>query len=158
MVNTPNLEEAMRQYPGDQWKNLYEETLRDIYESGHTPDDVSWVGSRDGFYAISWKEYRLAADITYYSGFGGINIPRDLVVVFKNGSWLKRDEYDGEEWWKYILPPKRTLSHQKFTLTISKNTSTIGPRYKITPQRDTTKPFTRAIIHKTASARKENKQ
>lgn len=40
---------------------------------------------------------------TYDSGYGG----QELFgwVVFKDGTWLERGEYDGSEWWAYKEPP-----------------------------------------------------
>lgn len=136
MIAAPHLSEAMKKYPGQEWKNLYEETLRSIDESNHTPDNISWIGTRNGEYAISWKEYQQISDFTYYSGFGGTNIPRDLIVVFTDRTWLERCEYDGEEWWQYVSIPEQSPSANKFTLTINKERSVIGPRYEITGEQE----------------------
>lgn len=134
MIKLPHLEEAMKEYPGDQWKNLYEETLCSIAESNHTTNDIAWIGIRSSDYAINWEEYRQISDITYYSGFGGTNIPDDLIVVFDDGSWLERDEYDGNEWWKCVTPPQQPPTPKKFTLTVNQEKSVIGPRYEIDDQ------------------------
>ena len=92
-------------------KNLYQETLEAIGRLGMTLSDVGWVGSYDGEYAISWDEFALIASKTDYdSGYGGQEIANDLVVVFKDRSWLERGEYDGSEWWEHRRPPIRTYS------------------------------------------------
>ena len=136
MLREPNLKKAIQKYPNVQWKNLYEETLRIINKFDHTTNNVSWVGTTDGEYAISWEEYRQISDITYNSNFGGTNIPRDLVVVFSDKNWLERREYDGAEWWKYVSTPQKSSSPHKFTLTIDKEGSFIGPRYQITVENE----------------------
>lgn len=136
MLREPNLRKAIQKYPNEEWKNLYEETLRSIDKSNHTTDNVSWVGTADGEYAISWEEYRQISDITYNSGFGVTNIPRDLVVVFSDKNWLERREYDGAEWWEYVSIPQQSSSPNKFTLTIDEEGSFIGPRYQITVEQE----------------------
>lgn len=41
--------------------------------------------------------------IEYYDGFGAQELFG--TVVFKDGSWLTRGEYDGSEWWeRHLLP------------------------------------------------------
>jgi len=126
----------MKKYPGNEWKNLYEETLRSIDKSNHTTDNVSWIGTANREYAISWEEYRQISDITYYSGFGGTNIPDDLIVVFTDGTWLERREYDGEEWWEYVSTPQQSPSSNKFVLAVNEEKSVIGPRYEITAEQE----------------------
>lgn len=130
------MRKAIQKYPNKEWKNLYEETLRSIDKSNHTTDNVSWVGTADGEYAISWEEYRQISDITYDSGFGGTNIPRDLVVVFSDKNWLERRQYDGIEWWEYVSIPQQSSSPNKFTLTIDEEESFIGPQYQITVEQE----------------------
>jgi len=96
--------------------NLLEETLEAIRKSGHTVDDVSWVGSADGKYAISWEEFEeIAREVDYDSGFGAQEVACDLVVVFSDDTWLEREEYDGSEWWRYCRSPRRRPDARPFT-------------------------------------------
>lgn len=83
-------------------RNLLEQTIEEIKDSGHAIKDISWIGSYDKEYAINWKKFKKIANIEYDSGFGGQEIAKDLVIVFKDGSWLNRTEYDGAESWGYI--------------------------------------------------------
>ena len=86
--------------------NLLVETLESIKVSGRGAADVAWVGSRDGKYAISWGNFSIIAEATNYdNGYGGHEIALDLVVVFRDGSWLERGEYDGSEWWAFAATP-----------------------------------------------------
>lgn len=39
----------------------------------------------------------------YNSGYGHQELFGD--VVFKDGTWLSRGEYDGSEWWHYNIKP-----------------------------------------------------
>ena len=42
-------------------------------------------------------------DFNYDNGFGGQEVYG--VVVFTDGTWLERHEYDGSEWWEYKKTP-----------------------------------------------------
>lgn len=95
--------------------NLLEETLEKIADNNKTVEDVSWVGTDDGEYAILWEEFRQIADVRYDKGFGGNEIPLDLVIVFKDGTWLERAEYDGAGWWEYKTLPHKQPTTKKFT-------------------------------------------
>ena len=50
-------------------------------------------------------------DIDYDDGYGDQEIAVDLVVVFTDGGFLRRAEYDGSEWWEYE-PPFRVPAMQ----------------------------------------------
>jgi hypothetical protein len=95
--------------------NLLQETITTIADSEHKEGDVAWVGSLDGNYAMSWERVRPLLDINYDSGFGGAEIADDLVVVFTDGSWLERGEYDGSEWWEFKQQPQQQAEAQGFT-------------------------------------------
>jgi hypothetical protein len=102
--------------------NLLEETRIDIQSSGHTPTQVAWVGSRDGKYAISWEGFTKLANIKYDSGYGGQEVANDLVIVFNDGTWLERSEYDGSEAWTYNRMPVRQLGAKPFARVKSDDT------------------------------------
>jgi hypothetical protein len=89
-------------------ENFLEETIEKIEESGHHIGDVLWVGSQDGTYAISFTEFEKIADLEYCAGHGCSGLVRDIVVVFDDGSWLERAEYDDAEWWEYKKTPLRS--------------------------------------------------
>ena len=44
-------------------------------------------------------------DFTYHAGFGGQE--HYGTVVFEDGTWLERSEYDGSEWWEHKSLPTR---------------------------------------------------
>ena len=84
--------------------NFKDETLQAIEESGHKEQDVLFVGSRDGRYRISLEKFKELADFEYYEGFGMQEIASDLIVYFKDKTYLYRTEYDGYEEWAYNEP------------------------------------------------------
>lgn len=94
--------------------NLLAETLRILEENGKTPEDVFWVGTKDGEHVITWEEFDSLADDDYNNGFGGSQVNDDLVVVGKNW-WLERGEYDGSEWWEFKTLPKKSKNPQPMT-------------------------------------------
>jgi hypothetical protein len=84
---------------------LLEETLSFLEHCNKKPDDVRWVGSRDGKLVVDWASFELIAkDITYDSGFGAQKIASDLIVV-GNDWWMSRSEYDGSEGWSFHQKP-----------------------------------------------------
>lgn len=89
--------------------NLLTETIEKIKDSGKKIDDVLWVGSSDGEYAITWNKFAEISNREYDSGFGANEVNSSLVVVGKNW-WLERGEYDGSEWWEYKELPKKATS------------------------------------------------
>jgi hypothetical protein len=94
--------------------NLLKETEEDFRRIGKTWDDVSWVGSAD--VEIPVDAFKKAAWATEYdSGYGTQEIPADLIVVFKDGSFLERYEYDGSEYWVHKEIPQRPSSVRNVT-------------------------------------------
>lgn len=92
--------------------NLLGETKSAISRSGHSTDDVRFVGSRDEKLGIPWSQAEPVLDIDYDDDYGSQEIAADLVVVFTDGGFLRREEYDGSEWWEYE-PPFRVPETQK---------------------------------------------
>lgn len=81
-----------------------DETIDAITESGHLLEDVMFIGSNDGKYRVSIDKFLEISNFTYNSGYGASNIPTDLIVYFKDKSYITRGEYDGSEWWEYNKP------------------------------------------------------
>lgn len=100
--------------------NLLEETTANMANHGLRPGDVSWVGSRDGKYAVDWAHFTRIADLTYDNGYGGQEVANDLVVVFRTGQWLERHEYDGSEWWEFKGTPVPSDGALPFELVVGK--------------------------------------
>lgn len=83
--------------------NLYEETLDSIRSRGYTEDDVKYVYDGKNYYHYEMFE-SLSKYHEYDNGFGKVEINESLKIVFNDGSWLERAEYDGSEWWSYRKP------------------------------------------------------
>ena len=93
-------------------KNLLQETKEMFSSFGKIPDDIVFIGSVDG-YQCTWGQYKILADFGYDNGYGSQNIPKDLIIIFNDNSWLSRAEYDGSEWWRYNITPKVTGEYKQ---------------------------------------------
>lgn len=89
-------------------RNLLEETLEALEDlAGASVHDVIAVQNMASKRMASWKDFaKISSDITYDAGFGIAEISVSLIVLLKDGSWLERQEYDGAEWWRHMVPPK----------------------------------------------------
>jgi hypothetical protein len=84
--------------------NLLDETAACIVESGHTPDDIVFIGSRTTGHRCTWDEFQVLANVDYNNDFGAAHVASDLVIVFSDGATMWRGEYDGSEWWEFSRP------------------------------------------------------
>ena len=82
--------------------NFLRETIESIGETNHSEQDVMFVGSADGEYRVSWDKFKEISNFEYDNGYGGQEVAYDLIVCFKDGSWLERYEYDGSERWYFV--------------------------------------------------------
>lgn len=87
--------------------NLLQETREAIASSGHSENDIIFIGSEETGHQCTWAEFCVIADVRYNNRFGRIKIAGDLILVFKDGQKLWRGEYAGSEWWEYSKPFKR---------------------------------------------------
>ena len=85
--------------------NLLKETEKDMKWAKKTPDEIRWIGSHNGEYACTWSQFKELADFEYDCGFGTQKIACDLVIVFTDGTWFDRQEYDGSEGWYFQRVP-----------------------------------------------------
>lgn len=85
--------------------NFQKETLADIADIGKSLTDIDWIGCNE--FVIPTDEFLRLADVEYDDGFGSPEMPEDLVIVFHDGTYLDRREYDGSEWWAYHCTPKK---------------------------------------------------
>jgi len=100
--------------------NLLRETVGHIVESGHTPDDIIFVGSEKSGHQCTWAEFQVLADVEYSSGFGAAEVAQDLIIVFRDGQKMWRGEYDGSEWWEHSTPfrvPDKSLPIHRLIVT-----------------------------------------
>ena len=84
--------------------NLLEETLGVMDKFGLTYEDVTYVGSENNQYRMTWDEFESLADMDYDSGYGAPEVATDLEIRFQDGTYFVRAEYDGSEWWDAVIP------------------------------------------------------
>lgn len=90
---------------------LKNETLEIMKENNKSVKDIDFICTvnRDKMpipvYVNIKKFFEEAKDESYYDGFGGNCANLELKIVFKDGTWLERHEYDGSEWWEYKSTP-----------------------------------------------------
>lgn len=92
--------------------NLLKETKELMRYYGQTPEDIVHIGTTlpevdkpFSHYACTWEEFVVLADNEYDDGYGAPYVAQDLVILFSNGDWASRAEYDGSEWWQYNSCP-----------------------------------------------------
>lgn len=83
--------------------NFLDETKDAIKETNHRIEDIMFIGSKDGKYRINWEKFKTISDFNYDNGCGSAEIPDNLIIYFKDGTYLFRNEYDGSEWWECIV-------------------------------------------------------
>lgn len=106
---------------GESDHNFLEETKTVIEGSGHTTDDIEFIGNRNRTISLGgWEGFAKAIDRTYYNSYGNAEVAGDLAIFFKDHSVMFRHEYDGAEWWEYIAssesnrkPPVAVLDPEK---------------------------------------------
>ena len=91
----------------DMVQNFGDETREALLLHNYSEQDIAWIGDNYGKYEVSIEEFFKAADdFDYDSGWGHPEVPLDLIIMFKDGCCLCRQEYDGSEWW-YLQVCKR---------------------------------------------------
>lgn len=104
----------MSYFDRDRRTNFAEETIGALAMYKYTVDDIDWIGNY--YFEIPIHEFfDVARKTNYYSGYGSAEMPTDLLIVMKDGSWFKREEYDGSEWWHLVRIPARSniVNHLK---------------------------------------------
>ena len=81
--------------------NLLKETERILEANGKTPQDIEFIGSKRTGHSCTWGEFAVMATAEYHSGYGAQQVASDLEIVFSDGSFMNRWEYDGSEGWEY---------------------------------------------------------
>lgn len=94
--------------------NAKEELLEVLKRSGKSIEDIEFAGLR---YDCNPEEVDLGCvtentnfllkslDFLYDEDYGTQHIYG--YILFRDGSWLERGEYDGAEWWKFMIPPTK---------------------------------------------------
>jgi hypothetical protein len=85
--------------------NLLSETIVAIDRAHQWIENIVYIGSPAHHFAATWAEFMQVSDFSYDNGYGSARIPEELVILFRDNSWLERGEYDGAEWWQFKKPP-----------------------------------------------------
>lgn len=93
-------------------RNFLFETMEFLMKHKKHENDIKWIGSKDGKYSMTWKEFVKLSNFEYDHGYGGSEIPLDLVIVGEDW-WMSRGEYDGAEWWELNTKPILKSRHKK---------------------------------------------
>jgi hypothetical protein len=96
----------------DYTQNLLKETQEAIWASGHTIDQITFIGSEGTGHRCTWDDFCVLADREYDSGYGSPQVAVDLVIVFRDGQKLWRALCNGAEWWEFSNPftmPEKNL-------------------------------------------------
>ena len=87
-------------------RNFYEETLDSIKYNDLSIQDIAFITNDE--YWITWDTFKQCVEnYMYDSSYGGVYISLALKIVFNNGSWMERHEYDGSESWHFKMIPIR---------------------------------------------------
>lgn len=87
-----------------EWANLVDEIEMAVEDTGM----IAWVGSADGRYAMTWRDFKNAAyDVEYRLHGGYCALAGDLVVKLSDGTWYEQDKIDGHFYYREtpILKP-----------------------------------------------------
>lgn len=86
--------------------NAYDELKNVLKSHNYSFEDIRCIGSRSANTAYELEPvFELLRGMDYDNGYGTAEIDTCLVVVMNDGSWFKRSEYDGSEWWSYCQAP-----------------------------------------------------
>ena len=87
--------------------DIIQETKDFMTAHGYSRKDIQWIGGKD--FTIPVSDFWDSKPQFYDAGYGWQQVATDLTIVFKDGSWLERDEYDGSEWWQHRICPSMPL-------------------------------------------------
>ncbi len=100
--------------------NFKKEILHTLKGEGKTIQDIAYINVGDEYYCrkekaespsfcrvkTTFEDWIDNQDFEYNAGYGMPIINEELAIVFKDGSWLEREEYDGSEWFAYRKKPE----------------------------------------------------
>jgi len=98
--------------------NLYQEIKNNLKSIRYSESDILYVSCIDKkgitkcFESKDFLEF--CKNINYEGGYGTIEISQTLKIVFKDGSFLERREYDGSEYFEYVPVMNLNAKIEKF--------------------------------------------
>lgn len=92
--------------------NLLKETKDCMGSHLLDAEDITFIGSLKSGYSCTWEEFLSLADEEYDSGYGAPEVAQDLCIVFRSGTYMERQEYDGLENWRVVDPVVIPITRQ----------------------------------------------
>ena len=83
-------------------KNEIEKVIENEKDLGNHLEYISIYGLE-----VNLKDLLQVADFHYDCGYGVPYINQNIIMMFSDGSYYTRAEYDGSEWFERTVPPKR---------------------------------------------------
>ena len=75
-----------------EWANLVDEIETAVEDTSM----IVWVGSADGHYGMTWRDFKNDANGIEYRLHGGYcALAGDLIVKLSDGTWYEQDKIDG---------------------------------------------------------------
>lgn len=90
--------------------DLIQETKNYMASLGYKKEDIAWIGGRQ--FAVPINCFWDCPPQMYDPGYGSVHVAIDLTIVFKDNTWLERQEYDGSEWWVHRKAPQEPFEHK----------------------------------------------
>lgn len=89
-------------------KNFLIETIEAMTTNLKTADDVIYIGSQKTGHQCTWTEFTHLADDVYAESMVKHQVVKDIVIVFNDYSYLKRDVDTKilRERWVFVPSPK----------------------------------------------------
>jgi hypothetical protein len=93
-------------------EQLYQSIIDVLNFYKKSENDILWVGTENGDYAMLWSDFApIAKEITFWRvSEGAPEIDKDLVVVGEDW-WLERRYDQYTEWWEFKAAPKIKVLH-----------------------------------------------
>lgn len=99
--------------------NLLTETIEIILDNNQKFEDIIFIGSKFSGHSCNWDEFCLMADVEYDEEAPPQRVASNLIIVFRDGGKLLREESYGKEWWEYTEPFYKPEKLKKITRLIS---------------------------------------
>jgi hypothetical protein len=101
--------------------NFGEETREELRILNYSIKNIAWIGDNRGQYYVDVDAFFTAADnYVYDSGYGFTEVPQDLIIMMKDGTYFYRKEYDGSEWWGYHTNMRKPRYHHRGKIDFNK--------------------------------------
>jgi len=95
---------------------MVEEIEYNLAANCKNPEDIEWIGSKDGKFSVTWDEFMKLPQTAYVPNYTG---PACDLVVVGDGWWMELDAVDDEYYvfWSYREVPQRlSKSEQLFSV------------------------------------------